>query len=169
MKILSNKRVRLRPRIGGFGLLMVLFLGGGGCSRNAGPPIKAVATLEEVMHNMVIPNAQKVWKAAGTIYTEKGVEEIQPQSDDEWFDIESSATTLMEAGNLLMMEGRAKDKGHWMERASALREAGDAVRQAAKKHDVAALFERGGYLFDACQGCHFEYRFEKDPQTMRTH
>lgn len=159
----------MNPRIGEFGLLTILLLSGGGCGRNAGAPIKAVATREEVMHSMVIPNAQKVWKAAGTIYTVEGVEEIQPQSDDEWFDIESSATTLMEAGNLLMMEGRAKDNGHWMERARTLREAGDAVRQAAKKHDVPALFERGGYLFDACQGCHFEYRYEKDPKTIRTH
>ena len=76
---------------------------------------------------------------------------------------------LMEAGNLLMMEGRAKDNGRWMERARALREAGATVREAAKARDVAALFERGGYLFDACQGCHFDYRFEKDPKTIRTH
>jgi hypothetical protein len=133
------------------------------------PPIKAVATLEEVMHGMVIPNAEVVWDAVGTIVSAKGVEEIRPKSEDEWLAVEASATTLTEAGNLLMMEGRAKDTNRWMERARALREAGDSVHQAAKARNADLLFERGGHLFDACQGCHFEYRFEKDPNTIRTH
>lgn len=121
------------------------------------------------MHHMVIPNAEVVWKAVGTIYTVGKVEEIRPRSEEEWLNVEQSATALTEAGNLLMMEGRAKDTGPWMERARALREAGASLHQAAKARDVAAVFERGGYLFDACQGCHFEYRFEKDPNTIRSH
>ena len=151
-------------------VLWALFLAG--CAAppvKQGPPIKAVATLEEVMHGMVIPNAEVVWHASGTIFTLKGVEERQPKNEDEWRAVEASAITLTEAGNLLMMEGRAKDTGKWMERAAALRDAGAAVHLAAKAKDVPALFERGGYLFDACQGCHFDYRFEKDPKTIRTH
>jgi hypothetical protein len=140
-----------------------------GCGSKPAPPIKAVATREEIMHHLVIPNAKVVWDSSGTIYTDKGVIERTPKSDDEWFSVESSATTLMEAGNLLMMDGRAMDNGKWMERAQALRDSGDLVRQAAKKKDVAALFEQGGTLFEACQGCHFQYRFTPDPKTMRTH
>jgi cytochrome c556 len=56
-----------------------------------------------------------------------------------------------------------------MERARALREAGAAVHKAAKAHDVDALFEQGGILFEACQGCHFDYRYEKDPKVIRSH
>lgn len=132
-------------------------------------PIKAIATREEIMHHMVIPNAQVVWGASGTIYTLKGTEERQPKSEDEWITVEAAATTLTEAGNLLMMEGRAMDTVQWIERARALRDAGAQVSQAAKAKDVAALFDKGGTLFEACQGCHFQYRFEKDPKTMRTH
>ncbi|MSV28878.1 MAG: hypothetical protein EXQ52_09060 [Bryobacterales bacterium] len=135
----------------------------------ASPPIKAVSTLEEVMHHMVIPNAQVIWKSVGTIYTVGKVEEIQPRNDEDWLAVEQSATVLTEAGNLLMMEGRAKDTGRWMERARALREAGASLHQAAKARDVAAVFERGGNLFDTCQGCHFEYRYEKDPNIIRSH
>ena len=137
------------------------------CKTN--PPIKAVSTLEEVMHHMVVPNAEVVWDSVGTIYTVGNVEDIQPRTTEQWLAVEQSATVLTEAGNLLMMEGRAKDTGPWMERARALREAGASVHQAAKARDVAAVFERGGHLFDACQGCHFEYRFEKDPNTIRSH
>jgi hypothetical protein len=133
------------------------------------PPLEAVATLEEVMHHMVIPNAEVVWDSVGTIYTVGKVVEIQPHTDEEWLAVEQSATVLTEAGNLLMMEGRAKDTGPWMERARALREAGASLHEAAKARDVAAVFERGGHLFDACQGCHFEYRFTKDPNTIRSH
>jgi hypothetical protein len=132
-------------------------------------PIKAVSTLEEVMHHMVIPNAQVVWKSVGTIYTTDHVEEIQPRTDEEWLNVEASATVLTEAGNLLMMEGRALDNGHWMERARALREAGASVHEAAKARNASAVFERGGVLFDACQGCHFEYRFKKEKDMFRSH
>ncbi len=100
--------------------------GCGGAKPGVAPasPIKAIATREEVMHHMVIPNAKRVWDSTGTIYTLKGVEERAPKTDDDWFAVEDSATTLMEAGNLLMMEGRAMDNGHWIERARALRESG---------------------------------------------
>lgn len=121
------------------------------------------------MHGMVIPNAEVVWKASGTIYTTKGVEERAPKSEDEWLAVEASAVTLTEAGNLLMMEGRAKDQGPWMKRALALREAGAKVHQAAKARSVPGLFEQGGTLFESCQGCHFEYRFDKDPKVIRSH
>ncbi len=135
----------------------------------ATPPIKAVSTLEEVMHHMVIPNADVVWDSVGTIYTVGHVEERQPRTDEQWLAVEASSTILAEAGNLLMMEGRAKDNGPWMERARALREAAASIHQAAKSRDVAEVFVRGGHLFDACQGCHFQYRFEKDPNTIRSH
>lgn len=132
-------------------------------------PIKAVATLEQVMHGMVIPNADVVWKASGWVYTASGVEERKPKNEDEWIAVEASATTLTEAGNLLMMEGRAKDGAKWIEYSTALREAGAAVHKAAVAKDVEGVFTQGGVLFEACQGCHFAYRFEKDPNTIRTH
>lgn len=119
---------------------------------------------------MVIPNAQIVWKSVGTIISKDGTEEIRPKTEDDWITVEASATAVMEAGNLLMMEGRAKDATKWYERCSALIEAADGVRQAAKNKDPELLFTRGGNLFDACQGCHFQYRFtEKDPNTFRSH
>lgn len=149
--------------------LMALLLPVAGCKKDVPAPIKAISTLEEVMHHMVIPNAQIVWKSVGTVYTAGKVEEIQPHTDEEWLAVEASSTILTEAGNLLMMEGRAKDKDHWISHATALREAGASLHQAALKRDPAAVFERGGQLFDACQACHFEYRFKQDPTTIRSH
>ncbi len=140
------------------------------CNKATPPsPIKAIATREEIMHHLVIPNAKVVWDASGTIYTKDGVTERSPKNIDEWFTVEASATTLMEAGNLLMMEGRAMDNGKWIERALALRDASDAVRQAAKKKDIVGLFDRGGDLFETCQACHSQYRFTKDEMKTRSY
>ena len=160
---MSNKSVRELAASG------VLFLVLAGCGGRQGPPIKAIATREDVMHHLVIPNAQLVWNSSGTIFTAKGTEERRPKTEDDWFNVESAAIILMEAGNLLMMDGRAMDDGKWMERSRALREAGDACRLAAKAKDVDALFDKGGVLFDSCQACHFAYRFQYDPKIMRTH
>ena len=112
--------------IGAAVVLVSLLLSGCGNGSGAesgpkpGPPFKAVATVAEIMHDVVYPNADEVWESVGTIITMEGTEEIYPRSEDQWIAVEGSATTLMEAGNLLMMEGRAKDAERWMERARAL-------------------------------------------------
>lgn len=135
----------------------------------AAPPYKPVATLEEVMHGLVIPSAQIVWRASGSIMTLKGTEERRPQNEDEWIAVEAAAVTLMESGNLLMMEGRAKDGKKWMELCRSLVDTGSSVHKAAKARDVDGLFTKGGDLFESCQACHFAYRFDKDPSVIRTH
>lgn len=136
----------------------------------AAPPYKPVATLEQVMHGMVIPNAEVVWDAVGYISDLKGSTEIKPAGEDDWIRIEASAITLTEAGNLLMMSGRAKDSDKWMERCRALIDAGSSVLKAAQARNPEDLFTRGGDLFEACQQCHFQYRFTmKDPNTFRSH
>jgi len=121
------------------------------------------------MHDVVIPNAEVVWDSVGTIFTLEEIQEIAPANEDEWVAVQGAARTLMEAGNLLMMEGRSKDSGVWMERSGALVSAGAAVLEAAEAEDAAMLFERGELIFNACQGCHWDYRFEEDPSTIRTH
>ena len=84
------------------------------------PPFKPVASVHQLMHDVVYPNAEIVWESVGTIISYEGTEEIFPRNDQEWEAVERSALTLTEAGNLLMIEGRAKDTGDWMERARAL-------------------------------------------------
>ena len=119
------------------------------------------------MHDVVYPRADDVWKSVGTIITEQGVEEIRPRTDLEWEVVHSGARTLMEAGNLLMMEGRAKDNDKWMEHCRRLIEGAAAVLESAEAYDADAVFERGELIYNACQGCHWEYRYEDDPGIMR--
>ena len=119
------------------------------------------------MHDVVFPNADAVWDSVGTIITLEGTEEIYPRTEDEWIALQGHARTLMEAGNLIMMEGRAKDTDKWMERATALIEASQKVLEAAEAQDAEAVFDRGELIYNACQNCHWDYNYEVDPSIIR--
>ena len=54
-----------------------------------------------------------------------------PKNGGEWTALQNSALILAETGNLLMLPGRAKDKGEWMKNAKALVDAGSAAFKAA--------------------------------------
>ncbi len=149
--------------------ILICACGGGEAPEPEGPPFRPVASLGEVMHDIVLPNAEAIWDSVGAIITIEGIDEFAPGSEDEWIAVRSSATTLMEAGNLLMMAPRAKDDGPWMERARALIDAAESIREAAEERNAQTVFDRGELIFNACQGCHFEYRFEDDPDTIRSH
>ena len=129
-------------------------------------PFKPVASVEILMHEVVYPHAEVIWDAVGTIITADGTDEIRPRSQEEWDAVARSALTIAETGNLLMLEGRAKDTGEWMDRAAALIEAGSLAIDAAHDADPERLFEVGGQIYEACNGCHESY-WEKPPSAMR--
>lgn len=131
------------------------------------PPFKPVASVHQLMHDVVYPNAEIVWESVGTIISYEGTEEIYPRNDQEWEAVERSALTLTEAGNLLMIEGRAKDTGDWMERSRALVDAASVALEAARNKDAAAVFDSGEGIYFACEGCHQQYRYDDGPSTMR--
>lgn len=131
------------------------------------PPFKPVASVHQLMHDVVYPNAEIVWESVGTIISYEGTEEIYPRTDQEWEAVERSALTLTEAGNLLMIEGRAQDTGTWMERAGALIDAASVALEAARNKDAAAVFDSGEGIYYACEGCHEQYRYDDEPSTMR--
>ena len=132
----------------------------------ASPPFKPVASVEDLMHDVIYPNAEVVWDAVGTIITAEGTNEIRPRSHEEWEAVSQSALTVAEAGNLLMLKGRAKDAGEWMERAADLIDAAVLAVEAADARDPEGLFDTGGEVYYACNNCHERY-WEKPPSAMR--
>ena len=139
---------------------------GGGDGSALTPPFKPVGSVEDLMHDVIYPNAEVVWDAVGTIITAEGTNEIRPRSHEEWEAVTQSALTVAEAGNLLMLEGRAKDTGEWMERSAALIDAAILALEAADARDPEALFDIGGEVYYACNNCHESY-WEKPPSAMR--
>jgi len=132
----------------------------------AGPPFRPVGSVEDVMHDVVYPHAEVVWDSVGTIITIEGTNEIRPSNEDEWLRVMQSALTLAEAGNLLMMEGRARDTEDWMIYANGLIDAATQVMEAADNRDDQGVFDTGGELYVACTACHEQY-WEKPPSAMR--
>lgn len=131
-----------------------------GCTREPPPalvtPYRAVADLKQLMNWVIDPAAQTVWKSVGTVVEEE-VRDFAPTTDEEWAQIRNAAATLAESGNLLMMDGRARDHGEWMTKARRLIDMANEARKAAAARDADALFAAGGRIYEACADCHAKY------------
>ncbi|MYC65881.1 MAG: hypothetical protein F4X12_06060 [Acidobacteriia bacterium] len=157
------------PRALAAAIVVVAVCAGCGLSEQAspaGPPFRPVGSVEDVMHDVVYPHAEVVWDSVGTIITVEGTNEIRPANEDEWMHVMQSAYTLAEAGNLLMMEGRARDSADWMTYANGLIDAAMQVMEAADNRDDQGVFDTGGDLYVVCTACHEQY-WEKPPSAMR--
>jgi hypothetical protein len=121
------------------------------------PPFKPVASIKQVMESTVHPSAEVIFDAVGTIISVSGTEEIAPKNDEEWATVQHSALTLAEAGNLLMVPGRAKNDSEWIKLAQGLVDVGMIAHKAAQAKNAEALFEAGGQIYEACLRCHSRY------------
>ena len=110
--------------------------------------MQPVASIGQIMGGMINPNAQAIAKAA-----------TEPPADARaWRGVAQSAAVLAEAGNLLMMEGRATDQNAWMQDSKALSDAAAAVAKAAAASDAAAFNAAAASINETCNTCHAAYR-----------
>jgi hypothetical protein len=127
------------------------------------PAYKPIATVKQLMGAAVAPSADVLFDSVGTIVSTSGVEEIAPKTDEEWKNVGNNALIVAEAGNLLMMGERAKDRGDWMKAAAALTAAGVTALRAVEARNPAALLDAGGQLDAVCDQCHSKY-WKEAPQ-----
>jgi cytochrome c556 len=119
-------------------------------------PIPPAASVKQLMLDLIHPSSNDILLA---IY--RG----GPKDDAEWAAVRRAALTLAESGNLLMLQGRARDTGDWMKDAKLLVDAGNAAYKAAQAKDSKALAALAGAIDAACTTCHKQYRpnvFPKD-------
>lgn len=134
-----------------------------GCNRTTTPPtavpppFRPVADVKQLMASVVEPAAEVYWDAVGSVTDKNGTVEIQPKTDEEWAAVRNNAYVFTEAGNLLMMSGRAKDSGDWMKLSEALVDVGQRAIRAAESRDKTAVFDVGAEVYDACVACHAKY------------
>ena len=125
------------------------------------PPPLAVGVLpvKLVMKHIVNPAAELYWKAGGEVDTAEGEVKRAPTAEDDarWNAAVDAAAQLEEAGNLLMMPGRARDNDKWMKFASDLNLAGAMAMKAAQARDPKATDDAGSALYNACFNCHGRY------------
>ena len=119
---------------------------------------KTLLSVREVMRHIVNPAAETYWKHTGVIDTEAGSDDRTPTAEADWKETVDAAAQVMEAGNLLMLEGRARDPdGPWMKYAQALVDAGAEGMQAAQAKDAEKVFDAGSHIYNACYNCHGKY------------
>ena len=173
-------------RIQGIGSLGLMALLLGACSPQAAPnatapTLRPVASIQELMQDVIDPCADGVWNAVETVTTQAGDQLHQPQTPDEWRGVRRAAMGLVEGTNLLVMDGRrvgakefaaeaagALDSAHIQQRiaadrtafegfAAALREGGLSAIAAVDAKDPAALLAAGGALDQVCENCHLAF------------
>ena len=121
-------------------------------------PFKNLLPVKDVMRHIVNPAAEIYWAHSGEVDDEKGANDRIPTKDADWAINIDTAAQIAEAGNLLMMDGRARDpNGPWMKYAQALNTAGIAGMAAATAHDHDKTNDAGSAMYDACFQCHGKY------------
>lgn len=143
---------------------------------------QATATVEEIMRSIIDPAADAVWDSVVIVSNENGIETTQPETQEDWLALRRHAITLVEASNLLLMDGRAvaapdsrselpgidlepaeieallsADRASWSEFVRKLHESGIQVLNAVDRQDVDALLVAGDRLDLACENCHATY------------
>ncbi len=121
------------------------------------PPYTTTLALKQVMVWVIDPAVDVIWDSVKSIITEKGTQEFAPHTDAEWDAVRNAAATLMEAGNVLMLQGRALDQKDWMAAAKRLSDASSQALKAAQDKNVEAVFNEGGNIYKACAACHAKY------------
>jgi len=143
---------------------------------------RTTATIKDIMDSIVDPSADYIWDSVATIVTRKGVEEKRPRTPEDWKEVRRRAVAMIEATNLIIMDGRKvahpgeksenpgielgpdeiqmlidADRPTLIQRAHALHDAGMQALAAIDKKDVEGLSNAGETIDEACEQCHLKY------------
>src|SRR5436853_2814096 len=72
----------------------------------AASPSPEAATIKDIMDSMVDPSGDFLFESVAEIADTNGVTHKAPKTDEEWKEVRRRAVVLLEAPNLLIMEGR---------------------------------------------------------------
>jgi hypothetical protein len=148
-------------------------------------PFLVHASIRELMDAEIDPAADALW---GSVAIINGVEK-RPQTPEEWQALRRSAITLIEATNLIVMDGRRiapagsryrdepdtqvlqarfnANRAAFVGMAEALRAVSLKTLTAIDAQDANRLFELGGDLDETCEACHVVYWYPPDLETKR--
>ena len=158
----------------------------------AGPQFRLTASIKDIMDSIVDPSADVLWESVATIVSAKGTEERRPRTDEEWATVRRNAIRLVEATNLLVMEGRHvakpgeksenpgielepqqmedlinKDRESFVKLAHALQEAGTVALAAIDAKNAEGLLDAGETIDTACENCHLKYWYPLSEQAEK--
>ena len=156
-----------------------------------GPDLLRPATIKDIMDAMVDPSGDFVFQSIQEISDEHGISEKAPKTDAEWADVRHSLVVLVEAPNLLTMEGRKAarpedrsrnprvenepeqvqklldgDRSSFIRRARRLQDAAALGLKAVDAKDKDALFQAIDGIDKACENCHLHYWYPNDKRAQ---
>jgi hypothetical protein len=172
-----------------------VFVLAAGCARPAPPAASELlktATIKDIMDSMVDPSGDALFESVVQIADEKGIREKFPETDEEWANVRNHALVLLEAPNLLTMEGRRvaahgetsknpevelqpeqiqklidEDRPSFLKRARRLQDAATAALTAVDAKDKDALFHAIEKVDKACENCHLHYWYPNDKRAVQ--
>jgi hypothetical protein len=138
-------------------LILACALALAACTKKAPPPYNVAVSMKALMAGIVDPQAQIFWHSSGANDTAAGTETLTPTTKEGWAAAENAMTAVAEAGNLMMLPGRARDEGDWMKFSKAMTDQALIARAAVQAKNGDKMFETGAALYDTCTACHQKY------------
>jgi hypothetical protein len=117
-----------------------------------------VASVKQIMNGIVSPSSTVIYDAVSSSATVNGIEEIAPKDDAEWARVGDNAAALAEAGNMLLVDGRAVDKGDWVQMSKAMIDGARLALEAANEKDKEGVLSAGSTINETCDKCHARYQ-----------
>ena len=115
----------------------------------------------DFMNYVLEPVADSLWRSAGWIDDEiEGYYELYPTDDEGWHRVKDQAAMIVEAGNAMMLPGRALDQNAWVTYSQAMSTVGLNMMRAADEQSQEDLFQTGAQLYSVCTACHQAYNPE---------
>ena len=106
--------------------------------------VRTVASVREIMLEMVVPSSDAVFNVA-----------IEAPGDDaSWATLAAQTRVLAESGNLLMLGDRDRGDEAWTAMARAQVDAAVVTLEAIDARDVDAVIAAGDVVYEACATCH---------------
>ena len=127
----------------------------------SGPAYNLSLNMTDFMNKILEPSADGLWRSAGWVLDEvDGYYELYPTDDEGWQQVENHAAMVVEAGNAMLLPGRAMPEGEWTTYTEAMSTVGLTAMQAARDQDKEAVFQAGAQLYSVCTACHQAYNPE---------
>jgi cytochrome c556 len=179
-----------------FGPIVIGMLIAAGCSakpaevKNTGEAaFRLTGTIKDIMDAVVDPSSDVLWDSVSTTINRNGQEDKMPRTPEDWKNVRRSAVALVEATNLLVMDGRKvaqpgeksenpdielgpdeiqklvdADRAGWVDRAHKLHDAAMVALKAIDAKNVQGLMDAGETIDEACENCHKVYWYpDKKP------
>jgi len=151
---------------------------------------KPVAGVQDIMAYEVDPAADALWGSVSVVIDKRGITENQPTTDKQWDELRGRALILIEAANLLSIDGRPvarkgfqklDDEGTpgnysaaqaqqaieanrpvFNSFAKGLGLVGEQMLKAIDAKNSRDLMDAGGALDEACEACHLKFWYPGD-------